>query len=50
LTADEKDEEGTIISYGPRTYEAINDVEMLRKRAYECMEEFNLEPKNTKKL
>ena len=50
LTPDERDEEGTIINFGPRTYEAVSDVEVLRKRAYECMEDFNLEPKNTKKL
>ena len=37
MVPDEKDEEGTITSYGPRTYEAINDVELIRKRAYECM-------------
>lgn len=50
LTADEKDEEGTIIQMGPRNYEAVNDIELLKKRSYECMEDFNLEPKNTKKL
>lgn len=37
LTPDERDDEGTIVQLGPRTYEAISDIEMLKKRAYECM-------------
>lgn len=37
LIADERDDEGTIIQFGPRTYEAITDIELLKKRAYECM-------------
>ena len=50
LTADEKDEEGIIIQEGPRNYEAVTDFELLKRRAYECMDDFNAEPKNLKKL
>jgi len=50
LTPDERDEEGTITSFGPRNYEAVTDIDFVRKRANECMEDFNMEPKNTKKL
>jgi dynein heavy chain len=50
LISDEKDEEGTIVQFGPRNYEAVSDMDFLRKRAYECMDDFNNDIKNTKKL
>lgn len=50
LIPDEKDDEGTIVQLGPRNYQAVNDIEFLKKRAYECIDDFNNEPKNTKKL
>ena len=28
----------------------MNDIELLKKRSYECMDDFNAEPKNIKKL
>jgi len=34
LIADVKDEDGVIVQAAPREYEAINDMEMLRKRCY----------------
>jgi dynein heavy chain len=50
LIPDVKDEDGVIIQAALREYEAVNDIEWLRKRCYECIEDYNAEPKNTRKL
>lgn len=37
LIADVRDEDRVIVQLAPREYEAVNDVELLRKRCYECI-------------
>lgn len=50
LIADVKDEDGAIVQLAPREYEAISDMEELRKRCYQCIDDYNSESKNTRKL
>ena len=50
LIADVRDEDRVIVQLAPREYEAVNDLEVLRRGCYQCIEEYNEEPKNIRKL